>query len=341
MRIRFRALGLVMLLLGSAAIASAQASDKAIAAALESSMTPGEGQKKLGFMVGTFDVKFRTWPSASSPAVEDTGVMVGNWVIDGRYVQLMLAGTVAGEPYKGIGYAGFDNTTKKYVPTFMDSGSTGMEWYTGEFDASGKKATLKASVANPVTGKPTPLELRLTIDAVGNHVTEALGRGAGEHDVQDDGVHVHEAAAVAVGNRRSKMTTKLTHHFGTRILVGTVILLLCASQGFAILGVWRRHARRGRSWAPRPWRPARARRRPSRRPRPSSRRRPRPRRLSLRPDAAAASAAAAQAAAQVCGASPKDAAAAVAGARVLYKQGLITESENNAAKGKILAQLTQ
>ena len=66
---------------------------------------------------------------------------------------MMLAGTIAGEPYNGIGYAGFDNTTKKYMATFMDSGSTGMEWYEGGFDASGKKATLKGSVANPVTGK--------------------------------------------------------------------------------------------------------------------------------------------------------------------------------------------
>lgn len=186
MRIRFQALGLVLLLLGSAAAASAQAKPatpppnaEAIAAALENAMTPGDGQKKLGFMVGTFDVKIRTWPAASDPAVEDTGVMVANWVIEGRYVQIMLAGTVGGEPYNGIGYAGFDNTTKKYVATFMDSGSTGMEWYTGEFDASGKKATLKASIADPVTGKPTPLEMRLTIDAVGNHVTELWGDGLG------------------------------------------------------------------------------------------------------------------------------------------------------------------
>ena len=32
-------------------------SDAEIAAALENAMTPGEGQKKLGFMVGTFDAK--------------------------------------------------------------------------------------------------------------------------------------------------------------------------------------------------------------------------------------------------------------------------------------------
>ena len=153
--------------------------EPAIAAALERAMTPGEGQKKLGFLVGTFDAKIRTWVRASDPASEDSGVMIGNWVLDGRYAQMMLAGNVAGEPYSGIGYAGYNNTTKKYIATFMDSAGTGMEWYTGGFDASGKRATLTGTVANPVTGKPSPLEMRVTLDDAGNHVMEIWGEGLG------------------------------------------------------------------------------------------------------------------------------------------------------------------
>jgi hypothetical protein len=174
-----------VIVLGLAVAAGAQKTAKKapteaqIAAALENAMTPGDGQKKLGFMVGTFDAKLRTWATPSSAPAEETGVMVGNWVLEGRYIQMMLASNVGGEPYSGIGYAGFDNTTKKYVCTFMDTGSTGMEWYTGGFDASGMKATLKASVTNPVTGKPTPLEMRLVLDAAGNHVTELWGEGLG------------------------------------------------------------------------------------------------------------------------------------------------------------------
>ncbi len=150
-----------------------------IGAALENAMTPGEGQKKLGFMVGTFDAKIRSWATPTDPPAEDTGVLVGNWVLGGRYVQLMLAGTIAGEPYSGIGYAGFDNTTKKYMATFMDSASTGMEWYSGGFDASGKRATLKGTMANAVTGKPSPVEMRVALDAAGNHVTQLWGEGLG------------------------------------------------------------------------------------------------------------------------------------------------------------------
>jgi hypothetical protein len=181
----FRIVTATAVVLGLAVSAGAQEKAKkapsatAIAAALENAMTPGDGQKKLGFMVGTFDAKIRTWATPSTPPAENSGVMVGNWVLGGRYIQMMLAGTVTGEPFSGIGYAGFDNTTKKYVATFMDSGSTGMEWYTGGFDATGSRATLKATMANPVTGKPTPLEMRLTLDVAGNHVTELWGDGLG------------------------------------------------------------------------------------------------------------------------------------------------------------------
>ena len=186
MRILYRLLGLSALLLGSAVFASAQAgsaqppeTNQAVAKALEKAMTPGEGQKKLEFMVGTFDAKIRTWVNPSDPPSEDAGVMVGKFVLGGRYIQMMLAANVAGQPFEGIGYAGFDNTTKKYVATFMDSASTGMEWYTGGFDASGGQATLKASVADPGTGKPSPLEMRLTLNPAGDHVTELWGEGLG------------------------------------------------------------------------------------------------------------------------------------------------------------------
>ena len=70
--------------------------------ALQSAMTPGEGQKKLTPMIGTFDVKIRTWVSPASQPVESTGTMVSAWVLDGRYVQSMLAGEVGGAPFSGL-----------------------------------------------------------------------------------------------------------------------------------------------------------------------------------------------------------------------------------------------
>jgi hypothetical protein len=75
MRRFYRIASTMAVVLGLAVTAVAQEKAKAsIAAALEKAMTPGEGQKKLGFMVGTFDAKIRTWATPSDPPAENIGV---------------------------------------------------------------------------------------------------------------------------------------------------------------------------------------------------------------------------------------------------------------------------
>ncbi len=82
-----------------------------------------------------------------------------------------------------------------------------MTLYTGGFSADGKSATVKASITNTSTGKPTPLELRMSLGANGGHVTQLWGHGPGHEDVQDDGtaIHAHQAltrhASHAIGDR--------------------------------------------------------------------------------------------------------------------------------------------
>ena len=62
---------------------------------------------------------------------------------------------------------------------WMDDGSTAVTLYTGGFSADGKSATVSASIPNTSTGKPTPLELRMSLGASGGHVTQLWGMGLG------------------------------------------------------------------------------------------------------------------------------------------------------------------
>lgn len=162
---------------GNAAKTGAQA--RANVKVIENSMTPGEGQKKLEPMVGTFDVQIKTWVDPSKPPVESRATSVSAWVLGNRYIQSMLSGYVLDEPFNGIGYIGYDNASKTYQAAWMDTGSTGITWYTGKMGTSGKSAIMKASVTNPLTAKPTPVELRLSIAENGGHVTEIWGQGNG------------------------------------------------------------------------------------------------------------------------------------------------------------------
>ncbi|MBE2259814.1 MAG: DUF1579 domain-containing protein [Rhodobacteraceae bacterium] len=163
----------------SQAAANVAAKESAEAKALEKAMTPGEGQKRLQAMIGTFDVVIRTWVDPSKPPVESSATSVSAWVLGDRYVQMMLSGDLQGQPFSGIGYIAFDNVSKLYQATWMDNGSTGMIWYQGGFDASGKSATMKGSVPDPLTGKPSPVELRMKVSDDGGHVTELWGKGLG------------------------------------------------------------------------------------------------------------------------------------------------------------------
>jgi hypothetical protein len=159
--------------------AGTRANAAAVAQALEMAMTPGPGQARLEPMVGTFNVKIRSWVAPNKPPVESTAVSVSVWVLGHRYIQSMLSGYVLNEPFDGIGYTAYDNVSKTYQTAWMDSGSTGMTWYHGGFDGATKSARMKATVPNALTGKPTPLELRLSIAENGDHMTELWGQGEG------------------------------------------------------------------------------------------------------------------------------------------------------------------
>jgi len=148
------------------------------------------------------------------------------------------------------------------------------------------------------------------------------------------------------------MTPKSTRRFATKVMTGVLALLLCASQGFAIFGVWRRHARRwavvGTTVAVSSAAAASA----SAAQKSAAAQQTAAAETAAAQSAAAASqasAAAAEAASKAAAA--KSAAPATAAQKTpqqkleelesLYKQGLISESDYNAAKAKILAQLTQ
>ena len=153
------------------------AGDVDIAEALDNAMEPGEGQQKLEPMVGEFDVNIRTWLDPEQPPIESTAVAVTTWVLGKRYIQTMLSGYIMGEPFDGIGYAGYDNVLEQYQATYMDSGGTGMEWFSGSMDPAGESAKLSATIPDPVTGEFLTVEMRLKIAASGDHVTELWEEG--------------------------------------------------------------------------------------------------------------------------------------------------------------------
>jgi len=152
------------------------ADEKAAMEAWQKAMTPGDGQKKLEPLVGTFDAKVRMWMDPSRPPDDSTGTSVNTWVLGDRFVQTKYEGVFLGEAFNGVGYTGYDNVTKKYEGTWMDTGSTAIMTSTGSIDGAGKVLTMKATTSDPATGKVTTADQKITIVDNDHHTIEMWGK---------------------------------------------------------------------------------------------------------------------------------------------------------------------
>ena len=150
--------------------------EKAAMEAWQKAMTPGDGQKKLEPLIGTFDAKVRMWMDPSKPPDDSAGTSVNAWVLGDRFVQTKYEGTFLGEAFNGVGYTGYDNVTKKYQGAWMDTGSTAIMTSVGTIDAAGKVITMRATTSDPATGKVTTTDQKITIADNDHHSIEMWGK---------------------------------------------------------------------------------------------------------------------------------------------------------------------
>ena len=114
--------------------------------------TPGVPHKLLASTAGSWIAKVKSWMEPSKPPMESTGVCERKMLLGGRYLQEEFKGDMMGSAFNGIGATGYDNNTKKYVSTWMDSMSTGILFFEGTASADGKTITQKSRYNDPVKG---------------------------------------------------------------------------------------------------------------------------------------------------------------------------------------------
>ncbi len=119
--------------------------------------TPGEPHKRLASLAGTWTTHTKEWIEPGKPPSESSGTCEYKTLLDGRYVQQDCTGTMMGHPFTGIGMQGYDNFTKKYVMTWIDSLGTGIFSMEGKAGADNTTITLHGYLADPFEG---PLKQR-------------------------------------------------------------------------------------------------------------------------------------------------------------------------------------
>ena len=151
--------------------------EKAMMELWQKMSTPGEGHKKLDPLVGSWTTKNTTWMEPGKPPEVTTGTSEQKWVLGGRYLEQRFEGTMMGQPFSGLGYTGFDNFTRKYEGTWMDTTGTAILFTKGTFDNSGKVLTATGQMNDIVTKKPMMLRYKTTIVSADEFLFELFSPG--------------------------------------------------------------------------------------------------------------------------------------------------------------------
>jgi hypothetical protein len=117
--------------------------------------TPGPPHKMLASMAGSWTTKSKAWMEPDKPPMEDEGACEQKMLLGGRYLQQEFTGKMMGAPFNGIGVTGYDNHTKKYMSTWIDTMSTAIYFFEGTGRPDGKTFTQESRYDDPVKGPMT------------------------------------------------------------------------------------------------------------------------------------------------------------------------------------------
>lgn len=148
----------------------APAMDPAMEAMMKAG-TPGAEHKMMADWVGSWSVKTKMM-APGAPPTEGTGSAVITSLFGGRYFQETFKGDMMGMPFEGLGTSGFDNVSKKFVGTWVDSMSTGIAITEGTWDAASSTFKYDMSYNDPVTGKVKRGKITVKVVDKNTHVSE-------------------------------------------------------------------------------------------------------------------------------------------------------------------------
>jgi Protein of unknown function (DUF1579) len=133
-----------------------------------------ENHKLLADMNGSWNYSIKMWmnPDPNAKPQESKGTATRKSVMNGRYVAMDVTGKMQmpGEDgkmkdvqFKGMGVEGYDNAKQKFVASWIDNMSTGIQFSDGTYDPATKTLTYTSEI-EMMPGMKTPVRevLKLT-----------------------------------------------------------------------------------------------------------------------------------------------------------------------------------
>lgn len=103
--------------------------------------TPGPMHKMMASWNGTWTGETTIWEYDGATPTKSTGTAVNTMILGGKYQSSKHSGNMMGMPFEGHGITGYDNATKQFVSSWIDSWSTGIMHMTGNWDEATKTLT--------------------------------------------------------------------------------------------------------------------------------------------------------------------------------------------------------
>lgn len=138
--------------------------------------TPGEVHARMASRVGSWSTTTKEWTDPKEPPAESTGSCEHTMLLGGRFLRQECSGDMMGQPYTGIGILGYNNYTKKYVSTWMDSMGTGIFYMEGKADKAGHTITHRGRYDDPMEGAMKLRAVTKIVDA-DHEIFEMFGTG--------------------------------------------------------------------------------------------------------------------------------------------------------------------
>ena len=86
--------------------------------------TPGDNHALLTRMAGSYTVETRFFAGPGAEAQVSQAMAEQTMVFGGRYLRQEFSGEMAGQPFHGTGFIGYDNVRKKFFSFWVDTMST-------------------------------------------------------------------------------------------------------------------------------------------------------------------------------------------------------------------------
>ena len=137
---------------------------------------PGAEHQRMADMAGTYDLTIKSWNGPTPEPTVDTGTATRTMILGDRVMVEDVTSQMMGQPFTGHGLSGYDNVSKKYWATWMDSMGTGLMTSEGTCDAS-MACSYTGSYNDAMSGQPKTVRMTSRWTDESTEVFEMHGPG--------------------------------------------------------------------------------------------------------------------------------------------------------------------